>query len=306
MKKAMPTKQKAWMGFCIFLGAILVATGITVTIYTSQVYQRSVVRKRDNDVVRFSSDKLYCVTQGTTEQIYYYPMSEGQTTMRFLVCNYDQTKNTLFNEKRIDYTVELTMEDGTDGFSYTVLDEHDNRTYSLSNGTPLSLTGFLKGGTKSSNAYAFTFASGDEGTVKLHVTVTPGDFTATQNRILNGVLVPIKYAATQGLSLQYDYPDSVRGTPDQFDAYNLSVSVSGGSSNVLLTWDHTKLDIDPFFAAGKASASSGKFTTLTVPMNSEDANGSYLIPFYSHTSQKPAWTDWNELPITVKLETTTP
>lgn len=298
MKKGLFSK-KIWV-IVLVTTAILLAVGGTLAIYTSQVYQRAVVRNRYNDVIRFSSDKLYRVAGDSPTQKYYYPMDQGQTTMTFSVCNYDQEKNTLFSEKKIDYTITFTVRNGTDNFYYTVSCGDQSKT--LQNNGNVSMTGSLPGGQRSVDSYTVTFAEGDYNKVEIVVTVTPEESaTTTQGRILNGILIPIEYATTQGVSVKWEFTDSTRGTPDQFDAYNLLVSISGGAGNVLISWDHTMLDIDPFFSTGKSITERGNQSTITVPMNSENATCTYLISFYNHNTKKPTWTVWSDLPISVTL-----
>lgn len=223
--------------------------------------------------------------------------------MTFSVCNYDQTKNTLFNEKTIDYTITFNVTNGTAN-TYSVSRGNDSTT--LQNNGTASMTGTLPGGRRSVDSYSVSFHENDYGKVEIEVTVTPADATTTtQSRILNAILIPIEYATTQGVGVKSEFTDSTRGTPNQFDAYNLLVSVSGGAEDVLITWDHTMLDIDPFFSSGKSITKSGNQSTITVPMNSEDATGTYLISFYNHNTTKPTWTAWNSLPIQVQLDTGT-
>ena len=292
--------KRVWVIILAAMAMILLVRG-TMAIYTSQVYQRAVVRNRYNDVIRFSSDKLYRVTATTDEpQPYYYPIGENQQTMTFSVCNYDQANNTLFNEKEIGYTISFKVENGTPGFDYTVSSGSISKT--LQNNGNLSMTGSLAGGQRSVDTYSVTFDAKDYNKVRITVKVTPTDSGITQNYILNGVLIPTEYTAAQGVRLNWEFTDSTRGTPDKFDAYNLLVSVSGGAGNALITWDHTKLDIDPFFASGKDITKSGNESTLTVPMNSENETGTYLISFYNHSTTKPEWTAWSELPIKFNLK----
>ena len=73
----------------------------------------------------------------------------------------------------------------------------------------------------------------------------------------------------------------------------------------MITWDHTMLDIDPFFSNGKTISKNGDESTITVPMNSEDETGTYLISFYNHNTTKPEWAAWTDLPISVALESNT-
>lgn len=302
MKKGTASKKRKKLTIYLICGAILVAISGTLAVYTSQVFQRSVVRNRDNEFIRFSSDKLYCVAEGTEAQRYYYPMGKDQRTMTFQVCNYAQEKNTLFNDKTIEYEINFEVDNGTVGYSYAVSDGKE--TKSVTTGNTVSFQADLQGKRRSSNSYSFTFSEMDYNNLKLLVTVMPTDSSTTQKRILNGILIPVEYATTQGITVKSEYTDSTRGTPDQFDAYNLLVSVSGGEGNVLITWNHKMLDIDPFFASGKSIVRNGDESTVTLQMNSEDETGAYLISFYNHNITKPTWTAWKDLPITVKLENT--
>ena len=100
--------------------------------------------------------------------------------------------------------------------------------------------------------------------------------------------------------MKKELTDTTRGTPDKFDAYNMLVMISGGEGDVLITWDNTKLDIDPFFALNKEVKKNDNGTSsIVVRMNSEDATGSYLIQFYNHNSEKPIWTSWEDVPVWV-------
>lgn len=300
MKNYNSSKKRIILSVCLIVGVLTVLIGGTLAIYTSQDHQRSVVRNRDNEVIRFSSDKLYRVTASTTAQKYYYPMGKDERTMTFQVCNYDQAKSTLFNEKRIEYTITFQINNGTDGFSYTISNGDMSRSVMTGNST--SFKDSLVGGRKSTNSYSFTFSEGDFNKVELSVTVIPTNPTVTQNRILNGVLIPIEYATTQGVTIKSEFTDSTRRTPDQFDGYNLSVMISGGAGNVIIKWKNEELDIDPFFASGKDFSKDDKYSSIVVPMNSEDETGSYLIQFYNHNTNRPGWTSWSQIPIEVTLE----
>lgn len=300
MRKYTTSKRKLVLSLILLFLAVLVAVGGSTAIYTSQVFQRSVVRNRNAEAIRFSSDKLYREAKGTPMQIYYYPMSKDQTTMSFTVCNYDQGKNTVVSEKDIKYTVSFSVPDGTEKFEYKV-----NSTTSSSNGE-LKLYGSLNGAKRSSKTYTIDFGNNAYANTKIAVKVEPTDLTLTMNNVLQAIFIPVEYATTQGLTVKSEFTDKTRGTPSAFDAYNLSVSISGGEGNVVISWDASKLDIDPFFitkSKGTLGIDEKGYTTLNVPMNSEDATSTYLIQFYNHNTTKPSWTAWSELPIEVKLST---
>ena len=299
MKNGFSSKNRFFIAVCLILAVLAVAVGGTLAVYTSQDHQRSVVRNRDNDTIRFSSDKLYRVMSGTAPQKYYYPMGEEERTMNFYVCNYDQAKTTLFSEKDIEYQIQFSVKNGTAaGEGYRISNGSSEKN--IANNGACSFTDKLSGGKKSSNSYSFTFAEGDFNKVELTVTVTPANAALTQERILNGILVPIEQVMTQGVTVRSEFTDSARSGPDDFDAYNLSVTISGGAGDVLITWDHDMLDIDPFFQNKENVRVTGG--GLIASMNSEDETGSYLIQFYNHKSEKPGWTDWADIPIYVELQ----
>lgn len=305
MKKNISAKRKIILTICLIVGVVLVMAGGTLAIYTSQVYQRAVVRNRYNDVIRFSSDKLYR-TKDTENppQKYYYPVGENQTSMTFSVCNYDQVNNTLFSENEIVYNINFKVTNGTKGVEYIV--SCGDKTEKLTNGSNLDMLGNLQGGRRSVNTYTVEFnGKADYNKVEIEVEVRPIDSSITQNNILNGVLIPIEYATTQGVKLNHEFIDKGRDDPNKFDAYNLLVSVSGGKGKVVIAWDSTQLDIDPFFleaSSGISGVAENGYKTLTVPMNSEDETGTYLISFYNHNITDPEWKDWEKFPIDVQLE----
>ena len=300
MKNGFSPKKKTVLLICLSLAALVLVSGGTLAVYTSQDHQRSVVRNRDNDTIRFSSDKLYRVASGAAPQKYYYPMGKDERTMTFYVCNYDQAKTTLFSEEDLEYTIRFLVKNGTgSGDSYRISNGSIEKTVA-NNGT-CTFTDRLNGGKKSLNSYSFTFAEGDYNTVELTVEVTPMDSVVTQGRVLNGILVPIEHAATQGVAVKSEFTDSRRSaSPQEFDAYNLSVTISGGAGDVLIEWETDKLDIDPFFK--EKENVTGTDGHLVISMNSEDETGSYLIQFYNHNTEKPSWTDWSQVPVKVTLQ----
>ena len=310
MMKFSPQQKRLGLSLILLLAALAAAVGATYAIYTSQVYQRAVVRNRDTEAIRFSSDKLYRVNEGTPLQTYYYPMKD-QTTMRFTVCNYDQTKNTVVNENDIHYTVTFSIPEGTKAFSYRV-----NGVLTDAEGNLSFSNQVLKGARSSSDRYTIDFGKHPYTDTKINVTVTPDNDSKafTKNNVLQATLVPIGYATTQGVTLTHIYPDSTRGDPDRFAAYNLSVSISGGQGDVVINWKPNELDIDPFFeakakgiierdAAGNLVLDEEGYAKLTIPMNSEDETGAYLIQFYNHGTSNSLWMTWNDLPIKAALST---
>lgn len=297
MKKITP-RRKLIFSFVLLFLVIGTAVGATLAIYTSQVYQRAVVRNRDADAIRFSSDKLYRMTDPPTSKKYYYPMSSGQKTMSFTVCNFDQSKNTVVNQQTLEYDIVFKVENGTDAFEYDV-----NGSKVL-NGQTLQLSGSLAGGRRSTDTYTVVFSENDYNNVGITVTVTPRELSLTKRNVLCATLIPIKYATTQGVSFKWEFTDKAY-KPSTVDAYNVDVSISGGEDDVVIRWENDKLDIDPFFqteikASGGTLSTEDNISTLNFHMNSEDDTGSYQLRFYKHGTDD--WSEWTDLPIEIYNE----
>ena len=291
MMKFSPHQKRLWLSLILLLAALAAAVGVTYAIYTSQVYQRAVVRNRDTEAIRFSSDKLYrVVSTGTGAKKYYCPMSPGQKTMSFTVCNYDQSKKTIVNQQLLEYDIVIQVANGTEDFKYTI-----NNSPTV-NGT-WTHSSALAGGKRSTDTYSITFSEEDYNKVEVTVTVTPKDPSLTKNTNLYGTLIPIKYATTQGVQLSSGFTDSITTEIKDVDAYNYSVSISGGEDDVVIKWNPSQLDIDPFFLK-KMTDGGGTYSegvtesTLTIHMSSDNETASYLFQFYNHGPQKPKlWSD---------------
>lgn len=290
-------QKKTVLAICLAGAAVAAAVGGTLAIYTSQVFQRGVVRNRDSDIVRFSSDVLTRVSAGTNAQESYYPVDSQQDnpSIRFSIYNYDQTKSTLYNEQDLEYTITFRLENTTSSGCFI---ESKSNKIPLTPGGSHDLTGTLAGGVRSSDTFTFYFPKDALNTEasqnpKLTVTVIPTQHNLTQRMILTGTLIPIPYGATQGFQARLDFPDSTRDgtTPADFAAYNVLVSVSGGKGSVEILWDSNILDIDPFFLPDVSRVNG----SIVIPMDAADETASYLIPFYKKTSEPLTWDGWLKL-----------
>lgn len=298
MMKFSPHQKRLGLSLILLLAALAAAVGVTYAIYTSQVYQRAVVRNRDTEAIRFSSDKLYRAVDPIAKK-YYCPMSPGQKTMSFTVCNYDQSKKTVVNQQLLEYDIEIQVAKGTEKFDYFI------NGSKISNGDTWKQSGALAGGRRSMDTYTISFSEDDYNQLEVTVTVSPRDPSLTKNTKLYGTLIPIKYATTQGVQLSSEFIDSTTAEITDMDAYNYSVSISGGEDDVVIAWDHSQLDIDPFFLSkmkklGGTYVKGDKQSTLTIHMSSDDETASYLFQFYNHGPQ--ILNSWNDLSVSVQRQ----
>lgn len=317
MKRHFASKKIILLAVCLLLGAAVALSRGSLAIYTSQVFQRSVVRNRNDEAIRFSSDKLFREDKPTEGddppelRVSYYAVGEGQTRMTFQVCNYDQANATVFNPEDVKYTVTVSISGGTDGFAYTVTgDGVPDGSLKLKNGESKSFTDTLTGGSRAVRSYTVGFNKADYGKVRVEIRVTPHDYAVTKNRRLAAVLIPVEYTAAQGLQVNGEWIDKGRpdAGPGDFDGYNYLVTVSGGAGRVKLRWNAAVVDIDPFFLMGLTSETPPTeteagvtYTYVEMDMDPADATGSRLIQFYNHNSTKPRWASWDDIPVSVTL-----
>lgn len=325
MKINFTDKKKLVMTLCLVAAALVAVAGGTFAVYTSQVFQRSVVRNRYNDEIRFSSDKLYQETWAESienPRKFYYPMGENQKTMTFHVCNYDQVKSTLLNEQDISYTITFHVRDGKENATYTVTTEDgtviDLKADQTGEASKTTNVFTLKGNKRSVHSYTFAFTEADD-PCKLTVVVKPTEPTLTQNKMLCATLIPAKYASVTDFAIHWEFPDSNRtitdgnGTskavkPSDFSAYNVFISVVAGTSgDVRISWNPNVLEIDKFYKPGQNSVpvtvDGMQWSCITIPMSAMDETVNQQIIFYnSNNTVDPNWT-WDQLPVKVEAVT---
>lgn len=276
MKKVFFNK-KGLIALSLAAAALVAAAGVSVAIYTNQTYQRSVVRNRDSEGIRFSSDKLYqCNGIPQDPQKYHYPMGKSQTTMTFQVCNYDQGKSTLINKNTIDYSI--TFSGIGDGVTLS------------RNGQMIGneSTSSLQGAKYSVDTYLITLPDelkDNYDGIEITVQVTPLTPALTQETYLAATLIPTPYGSAQDFSVKMEYPDQ-RTAISKVAAYNVLVTATG-SGTARIQWDPAVLTIDPFFLkAVKVEENNG---SVEIPMDSMEKTGSYLITFYNKNFKGDSW-----------------
>lgn len=294
MKIDFSNKKRVIAAVCLAGAALAAVAGGTLAIYGSQTFRRAVVRNRDSDVIRFSSDRLWRTTKTAPAKNYHYLTGKNDPSMTFTVCNYDQIKSLYHCEADILYDIQFDIQNGTSG-SYT-LSVNRADPQPLKDGVPVP--GKLSGNTHSTNSYTVYFSEDDYDRLELTVTVTPRDLALTNDRILKAKLIPIKYASEQGFQLTSEFPDSVDYKPSDVDAYKLQLSISGGKGDIFVGWDSSRMDIDPFLQGEKKTINGSEAWRYIQLEADSDVICSYLIPFYNNYKHDPtAWTQWNALPI---------
>lgn len=310
----MTMKLTERLNFKIIICAILAIAGIlavaggSYAAYTSQDAQRGVVRNRDTEAVRFTSNYLQICANGTAQNKYAGKtilFTESQKTLSKLpinieIYNYVKGNTAIVNERDIVYDLTLTFEGGHG--EYTVNgDTVTGNTY-----TEKGVT--LTGRSASTKKYTVTISGADVDKLKITATAIPTKLSVTNNQILAAVISPCTESKVNVFTCEgsfIDASDDAESTPAKYDAFNYEVSISNGKADVTITWDPEAVEIDKYFLQkiGKADTST-KAGTVTFEMNQEEGSGDYLIPFYIISKDKVKDLDWNGMKDIIKVEGT--
>lgn len=306
-----PKLKRVWIALVALIGMIAVVRG-SYAAYISQDAQRGVARNRDTDRIRFSSNLLQA-SSATEEKQYAnkviaYSKNTADGTelpINIYVYNYLQGSANLVNENDITYNMSIKITGGTKT-EYIVKYEdeqlkptkNDDNSYSYEkNGVK------LPGRAQSLHHYTVTVYGADLDKVRIIATAKPTNTSYTGGQFLAATISPCTSSEVKSFSCEGTFTDSSNGKPKDYDAFNYEVSISGGRANVTLTWDSTKVEIDPYFLEkiGKSkeniSIDNTNTSSLQFEMDQNEGTGDYLITFYrlsNNDSLPDMWTSTSE------------
>ena len=310
-------KRKIIILALLALAGIGAAIGGSFAAYTSQAYKRGVVRNRDNETVRFTSNYLQACAANTNETDYAgrtILFDKNQTASQLerdiYIYNYASDNENLVSQKDIKYDLTIKFSGGI-GSDYRVNSfpaQKQSASDTTDNSTDNNVYTYEEKGImlvgRSANSYKYTikFPASDLDRLKITVIARPtsSSLSATNNQMLAAVIAPCTASAVSQFTKQnkYVYKDGTK--PMDYDAFNYEVSISSGKANAVLTWNTKVVEIDRFFLVnlGKTDAEIAAILaagTLNFEMDQAAGTGDYLIPFYikdkSEFEKKELWTD---------------
>ncbi len=298
--------KKVLIALIALIGMTAVA-GRSYAAYISQDAQRGVARNRDTDRIRFSSNFLQATSTNTESQYANKVIAYSKNTaddveipIDIYVYNYIQGSASLVNDKDITYSMSIKITGGT------------KKTYSVKYGNePLEQTEdgiytkenvVLPGRAQNLHHYTVTVYGADLDKVRIIAKADPVSKTYTGNQFLAATISPCTASEVKSFSCEGTFTDSSNGSPKDYDAFNYEVSISGGRANVTLSWDATKVEIDPFFLKKIRKTeddiiNSNDGNSIQFEMNQNDGTGEYLITFYrlsTNASSPEKWTGTKE------------
>lgn len=312
-----PNQKRIWVALAALIGILAVAGG-SFAAYTSQAYQRGVVRNRDNEAVRFTSNYLQNCALSTDEKSYVGrtilfnddDKKNDNLTFDIYVYNYVNGNTDLVSQRDITYDMTISFKDGA-GNGYSVLDADGNTTESPDTDGKVEFKGkTLVGRNAAYHIYTVTFPGSDLNTLKITAVAKPTNSSVTNNQMLAAVIAPSIDSTTKKFNFQKGFLEENKGIPEEglsaYDGFNYEVSISSGKATATLTWDPSILEIDPFFlkSIGKDTKEIKEILqntttgTVTFEMNQPEGTGAYLIPFYIKDKSKiKDIKDWKELEV---------
>ena len=288
------------MGLCVI--ALIVGIRLTVAAYISNSYLKAVATTNEVEDV-FSSDLLLSYrSSAPTEDDYAahrksVKVNASNPSFSVNIYNYLVDDKNVVSTKDITYDLEITLS-GTNSYSgFSV-----NGSSFDSNGK-LTLSGQRLAANKAgSNSYSFHLPSEWIGKVSFTVLArATGGSDAV--RYLARRLLPTEDVVSVDPSAKGSFADaSGPDIPKTMAAYNLQVSVLGGTKDVEIEWDKSKIAIDPWAKKELASDASSDIDdqrientgTTTIKLKP----GIYTFHFY-RTGNSDACSSWSELGIKV-------
>ena len=313
-----PTRKNLILVAAVLL-CIALTAGATFAAYTSQGHMRGVVRNRDNETVRFTSNYLRSCTKSAADKEDYAgkvilysneSVNETEIVIDIYVYNYVLGNMSLINENDITYDMMIKLSGGTKT-SYSVKLEDAALTQASSDDSGIIYTTpsdgvTLTGRTPHANHYTVTITGADLDKIRITAVATPRNLSVTGNQLLAAVIAPCTESTVQEFTCKGIFADSTTGTPKDYDAFNYEVSISAGRANVTITWKADKLEIDPFFLkkiAARESDNEYTYTkkngegngSLTFVMDQSAGMGDYMIPFYLTSPQEELPDTWEAM-----------
>lgn len=271
--------------------------------YTRQTFQRGVVRNRDTEAVRFTSNYLQSCASGSNEYagrtISFSSKTTNNISFAIDIYNYASINKKLVNQRDIIYDLTITMSGATAGASYTI---------AVDGGKAENLPTTLKsqellGRNAHEHKYTITMPGSDLDKVKFTITAIPQNLSATNYQTLAAVIAPCTGSITSTFSYEGKYIDTDYA-PEKYDGFNYEVSISSGTATGTLTWDTSVLEIDKYFLK-KAKTTSDSTTetirTIQFPMDQSDESGDYLIPFYIKNKTAISSATWDQMNTYIKF-----
>mgnify|MGYP000798972564 CR=1 FL=1 len=290
MAKTPQTRKVLWaVAFVLVIATLVFGLRLTYSAFSANDHLKAVAVTGTSQSL-FASDVLAPYSEKPAEPAAKSVVvdTSGDTcsfTFRVYNCMLDDTN--VFNDKEVDYTLDIQASSTNGGTSIT-------SGWSIN---PAAGTVTLPGTQAKIVTYTVTFNKALLNNIKFKIfaNVVPDKSPGTNLACLAAAVTPAERAAVESASVTGSWADS--GAVGDYAAYNYRINVTGKQQTVTLKWGE-KVELDPHFATNHADANCTVNTderTATFTMSP----GSEIVNFYwVGGSAKPS--SWEELGVSVQ------
>lgn len=290
MAKTPQTRKVLWaVAFVLVIAALVFGLRLTYSAFSANDHLKAVTVTGTSQSL-FASDVLAPYSEKPAEPAAKSVVvdTSGDTcsfTFRVYNCMLDDMN--VFNDKEVDYTLDIQASSTNGGTSIT-------SGWSIN---PAAGTVTLPGTQAKIVTYTVTFNKALLNNIKFKIfaNVVPDKSPGTNLACLAAAVTPAERAAVESASVTGSWADS--GAVGDYAAYNYRINVTGKQQTVTLKWGE-KVELDPHFATNHADANCTVNTderTATFTMSP----GSEIVNFYwVGGSAKPS--SWEELGVSVQ------
>ena len=261
--KKIKIKYGRLAGALLVLGVLALAVSGSFAAYTSFNSVKRVVSTGTQSDTMFSSNYLSLLN--LNDEAYpakRIPFSDTETgTFTVLVCNDVWGDESLYNPKKITYTVTAQLL-STDGGSLPddITGIKINNQSFDTDGRWTLLKEVLDSGSAKRNNYKFEIPAALKNKIKIQMTAEPSDDEskkAVNNQKLAAIFSFAEYEATKNWTGHF-LDSTTKRTPSDYDAFNYEIS-GNGAGTVTVTWENS-LQLSKWATNGKQESNSYTFT----------------------------------------------
>ena len=276
--------------------------------YSNQGFRRGVVRNRDSEEIRFTSNILKPYVSTSEGQKNYetvlYPFAEDTNedeilTIPLTIANYLMNNDNLVSESDITFDLTIQLENKQSGSIYTLDNEVITNSITKSN---VALTGRKQNQVD----YTIGFTGKDLDKLTIVIEARPHNFG---NKILAAYICPCTNSQVNPFSYSGSFLNKNVGEPQDQYGYNYEVSISSGRGKVTLSWDPQYVKLDPFFLENLKSRQDLKIDgtnayiydkeggSIQFLMDQTLGEDDYVILFYpiQKMSNETMWEDMEQI-----------
>ncbi len=295
--KKIKIKYSRLAGALLALGVLALAVSGSFAAYTSFNSVKRVVSTGTQSDTMFSSNYLSLLNLNDEA----YPAkripfsdTDGTGTFTVLVCNYVWGDESLYNPKKITYTVTAQLL-STDGGSLPddIMGIKINNQSFDTDGRRTLLKEVLDSGSAKRNNYKFEIPTALKNKIKIQMTAEPSDDEskkAVNNQKLAAIFSFAEYEATKNWTGHF-LDSTTKRTPSDYDAFNYEIS-GNGAGTVKVTWDENSLQLSKWAINGEQESNSYTFTV-------DDSTTAVQFQFYRNPkdmlSDTISWADLEKL-----------